>query len=202
MSARFCSECGGPLHRDEHGDRRCDKGHTPEENALLKAILPVLVDHRHRLERIEEQGERAAQLAEGLREEVNVRLNTPHLFQHVDELGWKGKLDHNLFRDAASRSFDALTVLDVDQLADPDLCRALKASGLHHISLRQGRRIKGKAGVARVIASIVAAMPYVLADLEESSGQRLVEVTLLASGARHETFDPRRDRERFPYWPA
>jgi hypothetical protein len=86
----------------------------------------------------------------------------------VDELGWKGKLDHNLFRDAASRGFDGLIVLDVDQLADPDLCRALKASGLHHISLRQGRRVKGKAGVARVIASIIGAMPYVLADLEES----------------------------------
>jgi hypothetical protein len=131
-----------------------------------------------------------------------LRLNRPNVFRHVDELGWKGKLDANLFRDAASRGFDALIVLDVDQLADPDLCRALKASGLHHISLRQGRGVKGKAGVARVIGSIVAAMPYVLADLEGSRGQRLVEVTLLASGARHETFDPRRDRERFRYWPA
>lgn len=131
-----------------------------------------------------------------------LRLNTPHAFQHVDELRWKGKLDPDLFKDAATRGFDALVVLDVDQLADPELCRALKASGLHHISLRQGRRIKGKAGVARVIASIVGAMPYIVTELEEVDGQRLVEVALLAAGARHETFDPRRDRHRFPYWPA
>jgi hypothetical protein len=131
-----------------------------------------------------------------------LRLNTPSVFQHVDELRWKGKLDADLFRDAASRGFDALIVLDVDQLSDPDLCRALKASGLHHISLKQGRRIKGKAGVARVIASVVGAMPYILMDLEQADGQRLVEVALLAPGARHETFDPRRERHRFPYWPT
>lgn len=131
-----------------------------------------------------------------------LRLNTPHTFQHVDELGWKGKLDHHLFRDAEARGFDALVVLDVDQLSDPDLCRALKASRLHHISLKQGRRVKGKAGVARVIASITAAMPYIVGDLEGTEGQRLVEVMLLAAGGRHETFDPSRDRHRFPYWPA
>jgi hypothetical protein len=43
----------------------------------------------------------------------------------VDELRWKGKLDEDLFKDAASRGFDGLVVLDVDQLADPDLCNAL-----------------------------------------------------------------------------
>jgi hypothetical protein len=131
-----------------------------------------------------------------------LRLNSPHLFQHVDELGWKGKLDDYLFRDARSRGFNALVVLDVDQLADPGLCRALKATGLHHISLRQGRRVTGKAGIARVIASLVAAMPYILIDIEEADGQRLVEVALLGAGARHETFDPRQERQRFPYWPA
>jgi hypothetical protein len=131
-----------------------------------------------------------------------LRLNSPHQVQHVDELRWKGKQDANLFRDTATRGFDALVVLDVDQLADPDLCRALKASGLHHISLRQGRRVKGKTGVARVIASLVVAMPYILANLETIAEQRLVEVTLLATGARHETLDPRRERQRFPYWPA
>jgi hypothetical protein len=131
-----------------------------------------------------------------------LRRNSPHQFQHVDELGWKGKQDANLFRDTATRDFAALVVLDVDQLVDPDLCRALKASGLHHISLRQGRRVKGKTGVARVIASLVVAMPYILADLEEVDEQRLVEVALLTAGARHETLDPRRERQRFPYWPA
>jgi hypothetical protein len=85
---------------------------------------------------------------------------------------WKGKQEANLFRDTATRGVDALVVLDVDQLADPDLCRALKASGLHHISLRQGRRVKGRTGVARVIASLVVAMPYILADLKTIGSSR------------------------------
>jgi hypothetical protein len=131
-----------------------------------------------------------------------LRINTPHLFQHVDELRWKGKLDPYLFQDAARRGFDALIALDVDQLADPGLCKALKASGLHHLSLRQGRTVKGKAGIARVIGSIVAAMPYVLSDLDGVSEQRLVEIALLGATARHTTFDPRREHERFPYWPS
>jgi hypothetical protein len=63
-----------------------------------------------------------------------------------DDLRWKGKKDQYLFTDAASRGFDALVVLDVEQLADPALCRALKRSGLYHVSLRQGRTVKGKTG--------------------------------------------------------
>ena len=131
-----------------------------------------------------------------------LRLNGPHDFRHVDELKWKGKKDPYLFQDAASKGFHALVALDVDQLADPGLCKALKASGLHHLSLRQGRTIRGKAGVARVIASIVAAMPYILDDIDAARGQRVVEIALLAATARHETLDPVRERKRFPYWPS
>jgi hypothetical protein len=131
-----------------------------------------------------------------------LRINAPHHFEHVDELHWKGKKDHYLFQDAASRGFDGLLALDVDQLADPGLCKALKASGLHHLSLRQGRTVKGRTGIARVIGSIVAAMPYILTELEGMHEQRLVEISLLGATARHETFDPRRERQRFPYWPA
>jgi hypothetical protein len=131
-----------------------------------------------------------------------LRLNRPHDFRHVDELKWKGKKDPYLFQDASSRGFDALIALDVDQLADPGLCKALKASGLHHLSLRQGRTVKGKAGVARVIASIVAAMPYILSDIDGAGGQRVVEIALLAATARHETYDPRREPQKFPYWPS
>ena len=88
----------------------------------------------------------------------------------------------------------------MDQLSDVEECRALKRSGLHHISLRQGRTVSGVSGVARVIGSIVAAMPYVLADLEGQRGQRIVELQLLAASSRHETFNPNREAERYPYW--
>jgi hypothetical protein len=32
--------------------------------------------------------------------------------------------------------------------------------------------------------------------------QHLVEISLLAAGARHEIFNPRREGHRFPYWPT
>ena len=114
---------------------------------------------------------------------------------------WKGKLDPFLFNDAVARGFEAIVTLDVDQLSDPDLCRVLKGSGLHHVSLRQGRTVRGKAGVARIIASLVVAMPYVLDDLLAATGQMIVEVALLSGGARHEVYDPQRERQRYPYWP-
>ena len=62
--------------------------------------------------------------------------------------------------------------------------------------------MKVKTGVARVIASIVGTMPYVVADLTEVDEQRLVDVALLAAGSRHKVLDPRRERHQFPYWPA
>jgi predicted nuclease of predicted toxin-antitoxin system len=130
-----------------------------------------------------------------------LRLNAPHEFEHIDEVKWKGKLDEFLIHDAAAQGFDAIVTLDVDQLSDPELCRALARSGLHHVSLRQGRRAVGKTGVARVIASIIAAMPYVVDDLEAADGQRVVEIALLSAGARHESLDPKRERQRLPYWP-
>ena len=37
-----------------------------------------------------------------------LRRNHEHTFAHVEELGWKGKLDHFLFADAAKEGFDAI----------------------------------------------------------------------------------------------
>ncbi|MEK6326446.1 MAG: DUF5615 family PIN-like protein [Actinomycetota bacterium] len=130
-----------------------------------------------------------------------LRLNRGHQFDHVDGLGWKGKHDPPLFADAAKRGYAALLTADLDQLSDPEECRALKNAGLHHIGVRGGRKVDGIRGTARVIASLVVAMPYVLDDLATADGQRVVEVSLLTASARHETFDPARARRRFPYWP-
>jgi hypothetical protein len=126
--------------------------------------------------------------------------NRGHTFEHVTELTWSGRKDAELFSSAASRGFEAIVVLDVDQLVDPTEWRVLKRSKLHHISLRQGRTVRGASGVARVLASLIVAMPYVLTDLEEAHDQRIVEVSLLSATSRHESFDPRRERARYPYW--
>jgi hypothetical protein len=129
-----------------------------------------------------------------------LRRNRGHEFEHVAEMGWDGRKDQQLFATAARRGFEALVAVDVDQLVEAGEWRALKKSGLHHISLRQGRTVKGATGVARVLASLIVAMPYVLADLAGVDSQRIVEVSLLSAAARHESFDPRREARRYPYW--
>lgn len=111
-----------------------------------------------------------------------LRLNRGHRFDHVNELRWKGRLDQPLLRDAGARGYDAFLTLDVNQLSDSEECRALRQAGLHHISLQQGRTVRGVKGLARVMASVIVAMPYVLEDLEGADGQRIVELSLLVGG--------------------
>lgn len=127
-------------------------------------------------------------------------INRGHRFDHVSHLRWKGRLDRSLFHDARVRGYDGILTLDVNQLSDPDEWRALRRSGLHHVSLHQGRSVRGIKGLARVIASVVVAMPYVLDDLVAVDTQRIVELSLFASGKRHQVFDPARERRRYPYW--
>jgi hypothetical protein len=129
-----------------------------------------------------------------------LRRNRGHVFDHIDDLNWKGRLDQPLFEAAGQHGYDAILTLDVNQLSDADECRALRRSGLHHISLQQGRTVTGLKGLARVIGSVVAAMPYVLDDLDEADGQRIVELALLAARRRHEVYDPRKESARYPYW--
>jgi PIN like domain len=129
-----------------------------------------------------------------------LRLNKGHFFDHVDELKWKGKKDVLLFRDAASKGYEAILTLDVAQLESVDESRALRRSKLHHIGIQQGRSAQGIRGMARVIASVVAAMPYVLDELHRADGQRVVEMSLLKAARRHDVFDPQLDVARFPYW--
>ena len=51
-----------------------------------------------------------------------------------------------------------------------------------------------------LFSSVIAAMPYVLEDLQEAGGQRIVELALFSAARRHELFDPLRERSRYPYW--
>jgi PIN like domain len=129
-----------------------------------------------------------------------LRLNKGHAFDHVDDLHWKGKDDVSLFRDAGSKGYEAILTLDVAQLESINESRALRRSKLHHIGIQQGRSAQGLRGMARVIASVIAAMPYVLDDLEAAKGQRVVILSLLSASRRHAVFDPQGDPARFPYW--
>lgn len=74
-AARFCSRCGGSIRRNDGEDRCAACGRPPVLDALAE-VVPVLVDLRDQLERIEERGERTEQHVEGLREDVNVLAAT------------------------------------------------------------------------------------------------------------------------------
>jgi hypothetical protein len=121
-----------------------------------------------------------------------------HEVHHVAEIGWKGKKDEPLLRDAGRAAYHALLTLDRQQLRDPDECKAIKASGLHHIRYEQRRQ--GLAGLALAIGAVIAAMPAVMAELEAAEGQRLVRIVSLDPNAkRFEITDPAEDPP--PYWP-
>ncbi len=118
-----------------------------------------------------------------------------HGVDHVDTLGWKGKQDRFLFPDAAAAGYDALLTVDRRQLDDPTELRAIRSSGLHHITFPQA---EGIAGLARTIAAVIAAVPGIAAELSSVDGQRLVRIRGLAKTRRHEMIDPRTKPP--PYW--
>lgn len=66
-----------------------------------------------------------------------------HTVEHVSSLGWKGKKDAPLFRDA-KRSFDAILTNNIRQFNDPAECRATTIGSAPHL-VRAGRR-SGRAG--------------------------------------------------------
>ncbi len=121
-----------------------------------------------------------------------------HEIKGIHEIGWSGKKDPDVLRDGKRAKFDVLLTNDKSQLNNPDICDAIKKSGLHHIRYDQGR---GTIGLALALAAIIAAMPKVMDDLESASGQRLVKIKNLDRATRRfEIVDPARQPPSH-YWP-
>lgn len=119
-----------------------------------------------------------------------------HVVEHVNSLGWKGKRDASLYNDARNR-FDAILTNDLKQLSDPDECRAIQRSGLHHISYELADDLDG---LAMATAAICAAIRPIIATLDRESGQRLVRIHGIASSRRR--FDMTNPATDPPtYWP-
>ena len=133
------------------------------------------------------------QLLEPLR-----RLMPEHSIDHVETLGWKGKKDRFLLPDAARRGYDTLITNDSAQLKDENECRAIRDSGLHHIRYTHDTK-RGVDGLALAMAAVMGALRQVARDLNEASGQRLVEIRALRPDKRHTIVDPSTDPP--PYWP-
>ena len=122
-----------------------------------------------------------------------------HQVDHVEDIGWKGKLDVPLFRDARQRGYEALITIDRQQLQSPEECRAIKNSQMHHIRYEQRR--PGLPGLALAIGAVIAAMPGVMAHLEQARGQQLIRIISLDHAySRFEATDPATDPPA--YWPG
>lgn len=134
------------------------------------------------------------QLLEPLR-----RLLPEHYVDHVESLGWKGKEDRFLLADATSRGYEALLTNDSAQLDSEVECRAIRDSRMHHIRFRQDPR-RGIDGLAVAIGSVIAGIRQVMKDLDDADGQRLVIITSIGPGKRHEITDPKAEPPR--YWPS
>ncbi len=133
------------------------------------------------------------QLLEPLR-----HLLIPHVVDHVDRIGWKGKKDQSLLRDAGKR-YDAFITNDSAQLDSVEECRAIHSSGLHHVRYHHDTR-RGMDGLALAIAAVVGALRQVVHELEDAGGQRLVEIQALPPRKRYRVTNPRTDPP--PYWPT
>ncbi len=105
------------------------------------------------------------QLIEPLR-----RLLPGHEVDHLEALGWKGKKDRFLLRGAARRGYDALLTNDSNQLDDPDECRAIRESAMHHVRYPVS---DGLNGLALAMGAVLAAIRPLLAELDVARGQRL-----------------------------
>jgi hypothetical protein len=126
------------------------------------------------------------------------RVLAGHRIDQVQALGWTGKKDPQVLRDAGRAGYDILLTHDKSQLTNPMLCDAIKKSGLHHVRYDQGQ---GTTGLALALAAIIAAMPRVMDDLISARGQRLVRIRSLDRATeRHEIVDPTKQPPS-PYWP-
>jgi hypothetical protein len=117
---------------------------------------------------------------------------------HVKQLGWSGKSDAQIYRDARTRGYDVVITQDKRQLDDHEHSRAIKRSGLHRIAFSQGG--PGLRGLAIAMASVLASIVDVVAELEQADGQRLVHIHGIdPTRKRHRITDPSREPPK--YWP-
>jgi hypothetical protein len=105
-----------------------------------------------------------------------------HLVHHIEDLGWKTKKDLPLFRDAKVRSYDAIVTNDKGQLADDEELKALRRAGLHYIGYPDAPRGSGRGGWARVLGSVLGAMPYVVAELQRADELKRVDISVMEAG--------------------
>jgi predicted nuclease of predicted toxin-antitoxin system len=130
-------------------------------------------------------------------------LLTAHDVVHVHELdGWAGTKDIELYAKAKTEGFQAIITNDAKQLNRHMEVEAIARSGLHRIQYRQNNKHGGLVGLGTAIATVCAALPHALAELEEADGQRLVFLTAIdpSRRSRLQVTDPAVEPPK--HWPG
>lgn len=106
----------------------------------------------------------------------NVSAVAPwHEFEHVNDVGLREAPDVDLLPRAAGLGFDAIITDDRRQLVVEREREAIRESGLTWITLRR-TNAKGLPGIAAESASLIAALPHIVAVIQESPEPRLIRV--------------------------
>ena len=98
-----------------------------------------------------------------------VSIHPKHGFRCALQEDLAAAKDIPLFSELVDRQFEAIITRDRNQLADPDECAALRASGLHWLGVKD-TGVPGLLGLALDSAAITVGLTIVLPDLE--SGQQ------------------------------
>lgn len=107
-------------------------------------------------------------------------LLTTHDVVHVHELdGWAGTKDVELYAKAKAEGFQVIITNDVKQLNRPLEVEAIAQAGLHRVQYRQNNKHGGLVGLGTAIATVCAALPHAIAEIEAADGQRLVSLTAI-----------------------
>ena len=129
--------------------------------------------------------------------EILRKVLPAHQVDHIHGIGWSGKLDPFVYADAAKAGYDVFVTNDGAQMDDPAECRLVKKSKMHRVAYSQ--RNTGVRGLALAVASVVAAMPDVMAELANADGQRLVTIHAVDPSRKRCTItDPKKDPPK--YW--
>ena len=131
---------------------------------------------------------------------VRTLLRRSHEVEHVIELdGWSGTKDLRLYDQAAQAGFQLVVTNDAKQMHRKSEVEAIARSRLHRV--QYPHRQDGIVGLGLAIATVCAALPSLLQELDSADGQRLVTLRALDPGRdhRYSIRDPFTDPPKF--WP-
>lgn len=132
---------------------------------------------------------------------IKTLLRTSHDVTRILDLdGWSGTKDLSLYDQAAAAGFEVLPTNDAKQMQRQHEVEAVARSRVHRV--QYPHRHGGLVGIGVAMATVCAALPSVLDELSDASGQQLVTLTGIdpRPGSRYTVTDPRQDPPKF--WPS